>query len=111
MNDPRASNPQTTSQSTSVVDFGGSRQLAILGLLSGAAIAIIVPWMTFRYADRLSPNQQLIIVIIAISIGGLVALTAAFFGTVMPMSVRDSSAPDRPKSAADGPEVKQQTMP
>ena len=90
MNDTPLAKPHTPSHPSSSIDCGRSRHVAIVGLLSGAAIAMVVPLMLLRFGDRLSAQQQLIIIIIiAIAAGGLVALTAAFFGTVMPRTVRD----------------------
>ena len=69
------------------VEFARGHVLAVAALFAGVAIAIGVPAVVLGLGHSLTPNMQLWLVVLAICIGGLTSLTAAFFGTVMPSSV------------------------
>jgi hypothetical protein len=92
------------------VEFARGHGLAIAAVIAGAAIAIGVPAVVLGLGHSLTPTMQLWLVVAAISVGGLTALTAAFFGTVIPSSVGEGWGPHNPhwqqqaaesKSAAD----------
>jgi hypothetical protein len=68
------------------VEFN-NKASSLPGAIAGAAIAIGVPAVALIYGGHLSANLQLTIVILGIAVGGLIALTATFFGLVMPSSV------------------------
>lgn len=68
------------------VRFAGPR-LAVVGVLAGVAIALGLPWIVLTYGQALGPGVLTLIIIAALVIGGLIALTAAFFGAVMPSVV------------------------
>ncbi len=71
------------------------------GLIAGVAIALGVPAIVLKLGHDLSPTMQLVIVIIGVSIGGLTALTTAFFGLVIPTSISSGGkAPPKPAESA-----------
>jgi hypothetical protein len=69
------------------VEYRSSHALAIAAVFAGAAIAIGVPAVVLGLSGQLTPQMQLWLVVLAVCIGGLTSLTAAFFGTVIPSSV------------------------
>jgi hypothetical protein len=70
------------------VEFGAGRAaVATTGLMSGAAIAVGLPAVVLGLGHALTATMQLWLVVLALVIGGLTCLTAAFFGTVMPSAV------------------------
>jgi hypothetical protein len=69
------------------VEFSRGHALAIAAVFAGAAIAIGASAVVLGLGHDLTPQMQLWLVVLAVSIGGLTSLTAAFFGTVMPSSV------------------------
>ena len=60
--------------------------MAVAGTLSGMAIAIGGTWLVLAYGPALNLGTSLLctLVIVALGLGCLVSLTAAFFGLVMP---------------------------
>lgn len=72
---------------TGSVNFDNGRLLAICGLAGGVIIAVLTPLIVLKFGGGLTPTMQFTLVILCVSVGGLVALTAAFFGTVIPSSV------------------------
>jgi hypothetical protein len=83
--EPRQESPQEPQQ---IVEFARGHTLAMGGLIAGVLIALLVPLIVLKYGERLTDKMQLTVIILAVSLGGAVALTAAFFGTVMPTAVR-----------------------
>lgn len=83
--EPRREAPQEPQQ---VVEFARGHTLALAGLVAGVLIALLVPLIILKYGERLTDKMQMTVIIVAVSLGGAVALTAAFFGTVMPTAVR-----------------------
>ena len=69
------------------VEFGQGRALPIAAVIAGAAIAIGVPADVLGLGHDLTPQMQLWLTVLAVCIGGLTAIIAAFFGTVIPSSV------------------------
>jgi hypothetical protein len=60
---------------------------AVAGALAGVAIAIGVPWVILAFGQVLGAHTQLILVWVGVIMGGLISLTSAFFGLVMPSQV------------------------
>jgi hypothetical protein len=71
--------------------FGGGTAIAVVGILGGVGIALGFPWIVLAYGQALGPKYLMVFVIAALITGGLVALTSAFFGLVMPRSVADAA--------------------
>ena len=69
------------------VEFNRGQALAVAALFAGVAIAIGVPAVVLGLGGALTASMQLWLVVLAVCMGGLTSLTAAFFGTVMPSSV------------------------
>ena len=72
------------------VEYGQGSGLPIAAVIAGAAIAIGVPADVLGLGRDLTPQMQMWLTVLAVCIGGLTALTGAFFGTVIPSSVRGS---------------------
>lgn len=70
-----------------VVQFRSSSGAAVAGCFSGAAIAIGVPWVLLAHGAALDGSTRTILVWVGVCLGGLVSLTSAFFGLVMPSQV------------------------
>jgi len=88
------------------VEFARGHALAIAATFAGVAIAIGVPAVVLGLGHSLTPQMQLWLVVLAICIGGLTSLTAAFFGAVMPSSVGGKwDAPDEPAAGDGDPEA------
>ncbi len=85
------------------VEFGKGHALAIAAVFAGAAIAIGVPAVVLGLGHALTPQMQLWLIVLAVCMGGLTCLTAAFFGTVMPSSVGGHGAKRRCRAAWDSP--------
>lgn len=62
--------------------------MATVGVLSGTAIAIGVPWVLLANGQTLGAPVLTTLIIVAIGSGGLVALVSAFFGLVIPRHVQ-----------------------
>jgi len=60
--------------------------VAVAGTLSGVAIAIGGTWLVLAYGPALNLGTNILcaLVVVALGLGCLVSLTAAFFGLVMP---------------------------
>ena len=69
------------------VVFGGGSLIAVTGILGGVGLAIGFPWIVLAYGQALGPKLLVIFVLAGLLMGGLVALTAAFFGLVIPREV------------------------
>lgn len=70
-----------------VVSFGKSSIVSVAGIIGGTVLAICIPWIVLTHGDVLGQKVNTILVIGSILIGGLVMLTSAFFGLVMPNKV------------------------
>lgn len=68
--------------------FGGGGSVAMVGALSGVAIALGGPAVVLGMGQSLGPVVLTTLVVIALSAGALVALTSAFFGLVIPSKLR-----------------------
>lgn len=66
--------------------FGG-RTISLFGMLVGLVIAVGLPYLVLVYGSALGVGVQATIMIIAVLVGGLISITAAFFGLVMPNKV------------------------
>ena len=62
----------------------GGSMVGVIGALSGAGIAIGVPWIMLIYGSDLHGAVVSTVIIIAVLGGGFIALIAAFFGSVAP---------------------------
>ena len=84
--DPEARPGQPERSGQPELNFGGSSAVAVAGTLSGVALAIGGTWLVLAYGPALNLGTPLLctLVIVALSLGCLVSLTAAFFGLVMP---------------------------
>jgi hypothetical protein len=86
-------------QDEDVVQFGG-KGVAWAGILGGVAIALGLPLVVLLYGQFLGPVVVAILTIVALIMGGAVALVAAFFGAVIPAKVQ--SARSAKKGDTDG---------
>ena len=75
-------------QDQSGVSFGAGNLVAAVGTLSGMAIALGVPWVLLANGQSLGSPVLTTLIIVALCVGGLVSLTSAFFGLVIPRHVR-----------------------
>ncbi len=66
-----------------------STGFSFLGLLAGIAITLGLPYIILVYGKHLSEGIQVILIIMALIGGGLITLTAAFFGIVIPKKLED----------------------
>ena len=83
MSDERKENEQPVQQ----VQFANSSCIAVTGIIGGVVLALGFPWMILAYGQALGPKLTVTFVIAGLVVGGLVTLTSAFFGLVMPRSV------------------------
>ncbi len=74
-------------QGNPALQFGGGGAVATMGVFSGMAIAIGVPWVLLAFGQSLGSGPLVTLIVIALASGGLVALTSAFFGLVMPRHI------------------------
>ena len=68
------------------VRFGG-RLISLSGLATGAGIAIGLPYIILTQGQNLGTGVETTLIIIAMVVGGGVALVSAFFGLVIPTRV------------------------
>jgi hypothetical protein len=68
------------------VEFGNKGNAAP-GAISGAVIAVGVTAATLVLGKGLESRAQLTIILVGIGVGGLISLTATFFGLVIPSKV------------------------
>ncbi len=85
------------------VEFATGRVSAVAALFAGVAIAIGVPAVVLGLGHALTPQMQLWLVVLGVCTGGLISLTAAFFGTVMPSSVGGHPRRHRCRTTGDSP--------
>jgi hypothetical protein len=71
------------------ISFGGGGATSVAGIIGGVIFATGVPFVILKFGEVLSPAMVTGIVIGSIAIGGLVALTSAFFGLVMPSNISE----------------------
>ncbi len=81
LKDQEKNNPQQD------VEFAGSAAVAVTGIIGGVAVALGLPWIILTHAQALDPKTMVILTVTAMIVGGLVALTGAFFGLAMPSHV------------------------
>ncbi len=74
------------------VSFGEGNFIAVTGIIGGVVLALGFSWITMAYGQALGPKLIVLFVLSGLILGGLVALTSAFFGLVMPRQV-DGGAP------------------
>jgi hypothetical protein len=69
-----------------------SKSLALSGVLSGLAIAIVVPFLAFVASGSgvIPAGGAIAIAIVAVIAGAPIVLVSAFFGIVIPSSVEKS---------------------
>lgn len=67
----------------------GDRITALFGILIGAVMALGATYLVLVYGSALGVGLQATIIIIAIAAGGLISLTSAFFGLLMPNKGND----------------------
>lgn len=73
-----------------IVEF--NKPIAMPGAIAGTAIALGVPAITMIWGRYLPVGLQMLIILMGLGLGVLIALTSAFFGTVMPSSVNNGGA-------------------
>jgi hypothetical protein len=73
------------------VVFGSGSEIAVTGIIGGVVLALGFPWIVLAYGQALGPTLIVVFVLTGLILGGLVALTAAFFGLVMPRQVGGST--------------------
>ncbi|TAL32701.1 MAG: hypothetical protein EPN93_15455 [Spirochaetes bacterium] len=71
------------------INFGGGGATSVAGIIGGVVFATGVPFVILNFGGVLSPAMVTGIVIGSIAIGGLVVLTSAFFGLVMPSNISE----------------------
>jgi len=64
-----------------------SRWIALFGIIAGVAIAILLPYFVLSLATNWTGSAQLIVVILALLIGGIVAAAATVVGITIPTAV------------------------
>ncbi|GEM_PF-5829773 len=69
------------------VDFNGGGGVAVAGVLAGVGLALGGLWISLAYGQVLGHVIQTVAALTALALGGLVSLTAAFFGLVIPRHV------------------------
>jgi hypothetical protein len=69
------------------VMFRAGGDVAMVGILSGACIALGFPWIVMAYGQSMGSTLLTIFVLSGLLMGGLVALVATFFGLVIPQQV------------------------
>ena len=74
------------------VSFAEGNYIAMTGILGGVALALGFAWIVMAYGQTLGPTHQVLFLLAGLFMGGLVALTSAFFGLVIPRKV-DGGAP------------------
>lgn len=66
------------------VVFGQGSAIAVTGIIGGVVLALGFPWIVLAYGQPLGATLVVIFVLSGLVLGGLVALTSAFFGLVIP---------------------------
>ena len=74
------------------VSFGEGNYIAVTGIIGGVILALGFPWIVLAYGQALGATLLVVFILSGLVMGGLVALTSAFFGLVMPRQV-DGGAP------------------
>jgi len=69
------------------VEFNNAGGVAVAGILGGVVFGLGAAYIALAHGEVLGPKIQTIMVIVGLSLGGLVALTSAFFGLVIPRHV------------------------
>lgn len=77
-------------QERTIVEY--NKPIALPGAIAGTAIALGVPAITMIWGRYLPVGLQMLIILLGLGLGVLIALTSAFFGTVMPSSVNNARA-------------------
>lgn len=70
-----------------MTDLRFPRWLAAVGIFAGMMIALIVPVVVLMVGDDLTPSAKLVIMILALIIGGCVAGASAVVGITIPTAV------------------------
>ena len=76
------------------VSFGGGSAIAVTGIIGGVALALGFPAVVLAFGQSLGTTLLVIFVLSGLVMGGVVALTAAFFGLVMPRQVNGGAPMD-----------------
>lgn len=69
------------------VEFNNAGGVAVAGILGGVVFGLGAAYIALAHGEVLGPKIQTVMVIVGLSLGGLVALTSAFFGLVIPRHV------------------------
>jgi hypothetical protein len=69
------------------VEFSNAGCVAVAGILGGVVLGLGASYLALAYGAVLGPKIQTVMVIVGLGLGGLVALTSAFFGLVVPKHV------------------------
>ena len=64
-----------------------SRWIALFGIIAGVAIAVLLPYFVLSLATNWTGSAQLIVVILALLVGGIVAAAATVVGITIPTAV------------------------
>ena len=73
------------------VVFGQGSEIAVTGIIGGVVLALGFPWIVLAYRQPLGATLVVVFVLSGLILGGLVALTSAFFGLVIPRQVGGTS--------------------
>ena len=76
------------------VSFGGGSAIAVTGIIGGVVLALGFPTVVLVFGQSLGPTLLVVFVLSGLVMGGLVALTAAFFGLVIPRQVNGGAPMD-----------------
>jgi len=68
-----------------------SRWIALVGVLAGMMIALIVPVAVLMVGGDITPSAKLVIIILALLIGGCVAAISAVVGITIPTALVGAS--------------------
>ena len=74
-------------QNQNELSFGNGSSVSVVGVLSGAAICIAVPYVVLAQGHDLGAGIQTALVIASLVMGGSVSIVSAFFGLVMPRRI------------------------
>ena len=70
-----------------------SHTIPLLGVLGGLALALGTCYIMLVHGEHLPVGVQTAVIIMALLLGGTAVLVSAFFGVVMPRSVRSDMVP------------------
>ncbi len=85
---------KNTDKAHANVSFGGGSAIAVTGIIGGVVLALGFPLVVLAFGQSLGSTLLVVFVISGLVVGGLIALTSAFFGLVMPREVGGGAPSD-----------------